>query len=182
VQVAHAFTTHKAVVESDYYTAMDDLKPVEEDVGAGFIGATGFGSGVYYLYVCINADLLVKNLGGDADLARRAIKAFCEAVTSVTPSGKINSFANHGRPDFVLAEIGNQQPRTLAGAFVRPVRCAEGDDGLMLASIKALQDYRASMDKAYGPCADTARTLNLHAPEATRDELCAFAAGALTHG
>lgn len=30
VQVAHAFTTHKAVAEDDYYTAVDDLKPRDE--------------------------------------------------------------------------------------------------------------------------------------------------------
>lgn len=177
VQVAHAFTTHKAVVESDFYTAMDDDKPADEDVGAGFIGATGFGSGVYYLYVCINAELLVKNLGGDADLAARAVKAFCEAVTSVTPSGKINSFANHSRPEFILAEAGDQQPRTLAGAFVRPVRSDGQDGGLMQASIAAITRYRAQMDRAYGACAADHAAMNVHDDaSATRAEICEFMA------
>lgn len=181
VQVAHAFTTHRAVVESDFYTAMDDDKPPEEDVGAGFIGATGFGSGVYYSYACINAELLVKNLSGDADLAARAVQAFCEAITSVTPSGKINSFANHGRPEFLLAEAGTQQPRTLAGAFLKPVRSDGADDGLMLKSIGALETYRDRMDKAYGPCADDSRTMNIHAGGTSRAEVCAFLAGAVAH-
>ena len=46
VQVAHAITTHRALVEDDYYTAVDDLKGPAEDAGAGFIGEAGFGSGI----------------------------------------------------------------------------------------------------------------------------------------
>jgi CRISPR system Cascade subunit CasC len=47
VQVAHAFTTHAAPVEDDYYTAVDDLKKASEDAGAGFIGNAAFGCGVF---------------------------------------------------------------------------------------------------------------------------------------
>ena len=73
VQVAHAITTHRAVVEDDYYTAVDDLKRPSEDAGAGFVGEAGFGPGVFYLYACVNRDLLVRNLGGDEDLAGHGI-------------------------------------------------------------------------------------------------------------
>src|SRR5208283_2583322 len=66
VQVAHAFTTNPVEIEDDYYTAVDDLKKPAEDAGAGFVGEAGFGAGVYYLYVCVDRELLVKNLGGDA--------------------------------------------------------------------------------------------------------------------
>jgi CRISPR system Cascade subunit CasC len=41
VQVAHAITTHRVVVEDDYYTAVDDLKRPAEDAGAGFVGEAG---------------------------------------------------------------------------------------------------------------------------------------------
>ena len=75
VQVAHAITTHRAVVEDDYYTAVDDLKRPSEDAGAGFVGEAGFGAGLFYLYACVNRDLLVRNLGGDEDLARAGIAA-----------------------------------------------------------------------------------------------------------
>ncbi len=70
VQVAHAFTTHRVTVEDDFYTAVDDLKRPAEDTGAGFVGELGFGSGLFYLYVCIDADLLVRNLGGKDGIAR----------------------------------------------------------------------------------------------------------------
>jgi CRISPR system Cascade subunit CasC len=54
VQVAHAYTTHRVTVEDDFYTAVDDLKTKAEDAGAGFVGELGFGSGLFYLYVCID--------------------------------------------------------------------------------------------------------------------------------
>ncbi len=149
-QVAHAITTHRVTVEDDYYTAVDDLKQPSEDAGAGFLGEAAFGSGVFYLYLCVDRALLVRNLGGDApaaDLAATALGALTEAAATTAPSGKQNSFAAHGRAQYVLAERGDAQPRTLAGAFSRPVA---GND-LVEDSIKALDGFRQALDKAYGP-------------------------------
>lgn len=111
VQVAHAFTTNAVNVEDDYYTAVDDLKRPEEDAGAGFVGEAGFGAGVYYLYVCVDRELLVKNLGGDRDLAARGLDALVKALATASPSGKRNSFANHVCAEFILAERGDAHPR-----------------------------------------------------------------------
>ena len=61
-QVAHAITTHRVTVEDDYYTAVDDLKQPSEDAGAGFLGEAAFGSGVFYLYLCVDRALLLRNL------------------------------------------------------------------------------------------------------------------------
>ncbi len=112
VQVAHAFTTNSVEIEDDYYTAVDDLKRRAEDAGAGFVGEAGFGAGVYYLYVCADRELLVKNLGGDTALAARGLDALVRALATASPSGKRNSFANHVRPEFILAERGDAQPRS----------------------------------------------------------------------
>ncbi|MBO1076951.1 type I-E CRISPR-associated protein Cas7/Cse4/CasC [Roseomonas marmotae] len=155
-QVAHAITTHKVTVEDDYYTAVDDLKLPSEDAGAGFLGEAAFGSGVFYLYLCIDTALLVKNLGGDQELAETALAALVEAAATTAPRGKQNSFAAHGRAAYLLAERGDQQPRTLAGAFARPVEAADDPGrGLVDASIAALQAFRQDLDAAYGPgCAE----------------------------
>ena len=83
VQVAHAITTHRVEVEDDFYTAVDDLKKPSEDAGAGFIGELGFGSGVFYLYACMDCDLLEKNLGGDKSLAAIAIAALVEGLDHI---------------------------------------------------------------------------------------------------
>ena len=119
VQVAHAVTTHKAVVEDDFYTAVDDLKKPAEDAGAGFLGEQGFGSGVFYLYVCIDLALLAKNFGDDTALAGTATAALAEAASTIAPGGKQASFASRARAHYLLAERGDQQPRTLAGALYR---------------------------------------------------------------
>ena len=157
VQVAHAITVHKAAVEDDYFIAVDDLNNGQEDVGAAHIGELGFGAGVFYLYLCINKEQLVQNLGGDAGLAAKALTALLEAVTKVSPTGKQNSFASRAYAGYVLAEKGDQQPRSLAQAFLKPVR---GQD-MMTTAIKELQERRKHFDAVYGACADADLELNV---------------------
>ena len=154
VQVAHAFTTHKAVVEDDYYVAVDDLKSAaaHDDVGTSFIGVQEFGAGLFYLYACVDCDLLTRNLGGDRALAADAVDALVRAAATVSPRGKQASFASRARASFVLAERGTQQPRTLAAAFLKPAHAPDGD--LAGASIATLDDFRTNLDRAYGDCAD----------------------------
>lgn len=178
VQVSHAITTHKAVVEDDYYTAVDDLKRPAEDMGAGFVGEAGFGSGVYYLYVCIDTDLLIRNLklDGDRALARRAVDAVAEAFATATPSGKRNSYNHHARAGYIRAEAGDVQPRSLAGAFLRPVT---GED-LMAASVEALETMADRFDHAYGPQADACEIMNVSTGAGTLHAVKTFVAGQMT--
>ena len=157
VQLSHAITTHKAVVEDDYYTALDDLKRPAEDMGAGFVGEAGFGSGVYYLYACIDTDRLIENLAGDRSLARRSLTAAVEAFATATPSGKRNSYAHHTRAGYIRGEAGPQQPRSLASAFFKPV---SGED-LMADSVKALEQMAEKFDRAYGPQANSHIVMNV---------------------
>ena len=173
VQVAHAITTHRVIVEDDYYTAVDDLKKPSEDAGAGFVGEAAFGSGVFYLYACIDRALLTRNLGGDSALADIAIGALIEAAATVSPRGKQNSFAALGRAHYILAEAGNAQPRTLAGAFARPVV----GEGLMAPSIVALRDFRSKMGAAYGASCDGEAEMNVLEGTGSLASLLAFARG-----
>lgn len=172
VQLSHAITTHRAVVEDDYFTAVDDLKRPAEDLGAGFVGEAGFGSGVYYLYACIDTDLLVTNLDGDRDLARRAMEAVTEAFATATPSGKRSSYGHHARAGYIRAEAGETQPRSLAAAFLRPV---EGAD-LMRASADALEAMAAKFDCAYGLQADADETMDVDKGVGTMGAIKAFVA------
>jgi CRISPR system Cascade subunit CasC len=150
VQVAHAYTTHRVTVEDDFYTAVDDLKTKAEDAGAGFVGELGFGSGLFYLYVCIDARLLVANLSGNDGVARSAVAALTEALATVSPGGKQASFASRARAEYLLVEVGSQQPRTLGSAFAKPVPGAD----LVAASVAKLEAFQRDMDKAYGACAE----------------------------
>lgn len=149
VQVAHAFTTHGAAIEDDYFTAVDDLKSLDrtKDRGAGFISVNEFGTGVFYLYVCIDTNLLLKNLSNGPALTKAALAAFIEAATKVSPSGKQNSYASRARAHFALIERGPEAPRTLAAAFLKPVGL-EGRDGIE-ESVKRLHQLREQFGRAY---------------------------------
>jgi CRISPR system Cascade subunit CasC len=175
VQVAHAFTTHAAVVEDDYYVAVDDLKdPAErDDAGTSFIGVQEFGAGLFYLYVCTDLDLLVRNLGGDRDLARDAVAALLESAAQVAPRGKQASFASRARAQYILAESGQQQPRTLAGAFLKPVTASEEAGDVLWASVKRLQGFYQRLDEAYGQGAE-AREEMIVTVDAARGSLTAL--------
>jgi CRISPR system Cascade subunit CasC len=168
-QVAHAITVHPVVIEDDYFTAVDDLNN-NEDRGAAHIGETGFAAGLFYSYVCINRDQLVDNLGGDSELADRAIAALAEASVKVAPTGKQNSFGSRAYASYVLAEKGPQQPRSLSVAFLKPIQSQDqaGD------AIKSLDSQVAKFDQVYGVCADTRYALNVEAADGTFGELLQF--------
>lgn len=163
-QVAHAFTTHRVSVEDDFYTAVDDLKSAnaEADRGAGFIGVGEYGAGVFYLYINVDADQLLRNLAGDKTLAAKTLEGFIEAALTVSPKGKQNSYASRTYASYALAELGSRAPRSLAAAFVRPVGVSSGPDeqDYLVASIARLAKLRQNFDSVYGPCATKTAHLN----------------------
>lgn len=175
VQVAHAFTTHRVEIEDDFYTAVDDLNRREENVGAGFVGEAGFGSGVFYLYVCIDTDRLTANLGGDLALARGAVGALVEAAAKVAPNGKQASHASRVCASHVLVEKGSDQPRTLAAAFAEGISPRD-PKGILTASSDRLVALRDDFAVAYGAGDTTAMEMRIGDP-ATRSlaDLVAFA-------
>lgn len=146
-QVAHAITVHRAAVEDDYFTAVDDLNTREEDAGSAHIGEQGFGAGLFYIYVCIDCDLLKENLGGDANLTKKTIGALLEAAATVAPTGKQNSFATRAWAPYVLVERGKRQPRGLSLAFMKPVN--EYGEGMLANAVTALDTMRTNLDKVY---------------------------------
>ncbi len=170
VQVAHALTVHRVEVEDDYFSAVDDLNTGEEDRGAGHIGETEFGAGLFYLYICVNRDLLVENLGGDRQLAAKTLRALAEATAKVAPVGKQASFASRAYASYVLAEKGEQQPRSLAVAFLAPV---EGRDYLK-ESVSRLDSLRGQLDRAYGPTAEASYVFDVSAGGGSFGELLDF--------
>ena len=170
VQVAHALTVHEVAVEDDYFTAVDDLNSGDDDMGAAHIGETEFAAGVFYLYVCINRDLLIENIGGDKVLANKSLAALVEAAAKEAPSGKQNSFASRAYASYIMAEKGAQQPRSLSVAFLKPIR---GED-MMSRAITELEGKREAMEKVYGPCADDHKIMNANTAEGSLDAIIAF--------
>jgi CRISPR system Cascade subunit CasC len=121
VHVAHAFTVHAAETESDYFTAMDDLKEDSDDGGADTIQETELTSGLFYGYVVIDLPGLIANCGGDKTLAARVVHNLVYLIAEVSPGAKLGSTAPYERASLLLLEAGNRQPRSLAGAYRKAV-------------------------------------------------------------
>jgi CRISPR system Cascade subunit CasC len=173
-QVAHALTVHPVTIEDDYFTAVDDLNDRQEDAGAGHVGESEFGAGVFYLYLCIDRDRLVENLQGDEELARRTLRGLAEAVCTIAPSGKQNSFASRAYASFALAEKGDRQPRSLAVSFLGGI--ADGD--YVAGAVQALDRQLQAFDKVYGPLARERRRFDVHAGKGSWNKLADFFAAA----
>jgi CRISPR system Cascade subunit CasC len=149
VQVAHALSVNAVEQEFDYFTAVDDLKEPDEDPGAGMIGDVEYNSSAYYKYINVHWEGLVKNLGGDKDVARKAVSALLEAAATAQPSGKQNTFAAHNLPDLVLVEVREKNlPVSYANAFIEPAR-QNAKRTLMDDAVAWLNDYIARVGETY---------------------------------
>ncbi|MCD9500330.1 type I-E CRISPR-associated protein Cas7/Cse4/CasC [Photobacterium carnosum] len=169
-QVAHAISVHQVTIEDDYFTAVDDLNDGKTDSGSAHIGEAGFAAALFYNYICINKTQLIENLSGDEALANAAIAALTETAVKVSPTGKQNSFASRAYASYVMAEKGQQQPRSLSVAFLKPVN----DQDMATAAINAISKQAVNFDKVYGACADSRYEVNAMIGEGSFVELCQF--------
>ena len=118
-QVAHALSTHRVDLESDYYTAVDDANERDE-TGAGMIGNIGFNSATLYRYAAVGLHQLADNIGS-TEGALDAVRRFGQAFALSMPTGHITSFAHRTRPSLVAVVVRGDQPVNLVSAFERPV-------------------------------------------------------------
>jgi CRISPR system Cascade subunit CasC len=171
-QVAHAITVHRTEVEDDYFSAVDDLNTGEEDRGAGHIGESEFAAGLFYLYVCIDRDLLLENLRGDEALARKTLRSLAEAAAKIAPSGKQASYASRAYASYVLVEKGRMQPRSLSVAFLKPV----GGGDFLAEAIHRLSETREKLDTVYGPTVEAVYEVDVPQGNGRFEELLGFIA------
>jgi CRISPR system Cascade subunit CasC len=143
VHVAHAFTVHAAETESDYFTAMDDLKEDADDGGADTIQETELTSGLFYGYVVIDVPGLIANCSGDKTLAAHVVHNLVYLIAEVSPGAKLGSTAPYERASLLLLEAGDRQPRSLAGAYRKAVA-----PDLDLA-VEKLSKHLANLDATY---------------------------------
>ncbi|MDY0282408.1 MAG: type I-E CRISPR-associated protein Cas7/Cse4/CasC [Salinivirgaceae bacterium] len=161
-QVAHAISTHETVIESDYFTAMDDCKAEYaasqmDKAGAAFLGSgeteTFYSASVYYKYLNLDLDALRKHLsqnkkGWPDSEASKTVGILLMAAALANPTGKQNSFASHGIPELILVELSNvKRPISYANAFLEPV---EGPNYLAR-SADALKTYVEAVTPAFAP-------------------------------
>lgn len=146
-----------------------NLKQEADDAGAGHLGETAFGSAVFYNYICLDFDLLVKNLDGDEPLAKKAVIALVEAALTTPPTGKQNSFGSRGYALWALAEKGEFQPRSLAAAVCHPI----SGNNMISDAITRLETFRENLNSVYGQ--QTAfRKFDVTKPSGSMSELLEF--------
>lgn len=188
VHVAHAFTVHEEASESDYFSAVDDLLAQEGELGSGHINSVELNSGLYYGYVAVDVPLLVSNLEGcprtgwaDADptLAAEVVRRLIWTVATVSPGAKLGSTAPHAYAQMMLVEAGPSQPRTMANAFLNPIKQTPD---LLAGTYKSFGSHLSDMDSVFGASTDRAFTalgpyekLNL-GERISLDELASWAA------
>ncbi|MBT1176070.1 type I-E CRISPR-associated protein Cas7/Cse4/CasC [Bifidobacterium callimiconis] len=122
-QVAHAISVQAVDSESDFFTAVDDVKQEsdeEGDAGAAMIGQVEFNAATYYRYANVDANRLNDSLG-DANATAKAVAAFVQAFLTSMPQGKINTFAQGTLPELAVVNVRDTQAVNLVGAFERPV-------------------------------------------------------------
>lgn len=159
IHVAHAFTVHEEQTEADFFSAVDDLEREhdESSLGSGHIGTAELTSGLFYGYVAVDLPLLVSNLAGversawqehRGPLAAEVIRRLVHLVATVSPGAKLGSTAPHAYAHFVMIEKTAEQPRTLANAFLRPVKAKKGDD-LLEVTYKQIGDHLDGLEAMY---------------------------------
>ena len=167
-QVAHAISTNRVSMEFDFYTAVDDFRP-SDNQGSDMMGTVAFQSSCFYRYSCVDVDALRKNMGASEEeaveaLVKQTIEAFVRATAYAIPTGKQNSMAAQNRPSYLLAVVRSSgTPQSLANAFVKPVR-AHGDKSLVEASVEELERY---LDRSLELWGDQGRVLACAEVDAT---------------
>ncbi len=135
VQVAHAISINETEIEDDFFTAVDDLNKH----GSAHMGEQEFVSAIYYLYLCIDKELLLKNLNGNKTAAAKPLQTLVKTAAMVAPTGKQNSYANRAHAFYILAEKGDAQPRNLSLAFLKAMPADDPE--------KAIEQLRSIKDK-----------------------------------
>ena len=146
VQFAHAFTTHGTVVETDFFTAVDDIEK-EGDAGSAHMNAAQYSAGTFYRYANIGLACLLENLDGDTAAARELAAEFLRAFVTTVPTGKQNATAAQTVPDLVYIAVRSDRPVSLAPAFEHPVR---SELGYGSPSREALAEYAGMLNEYWG--------------------------------
>ncbi|GAB4353056.1 MAG: type I-E CRISPR-associated protein Cas7/Cse4/CasC [Methylohalobius crimeensis] len=156
VHVAHAFTTHALDTEVDFFTVVDDL--AEDETGAAHAGDMELGTGIFYSYVTVDIPLLVSNLTGckleewreqDHNDARTVLDRLIHAIAEVSPGAKLGATAPYACAEHLILESGQAQPRSLANAYLQPLRMRE-DRHPLAQSVEAMANFLNALEKMYG--------------------------------
>lgn len=135
LSVSPAVTTHAAIIDTDYFSTVDDRYEEQNKTGATYLGVSQYTSGVFYRTVTIDKAQLRRSWSAfDNPDSRANVKELVRSIIYGQPRGKENSTAPYTLPSLVLAE--EQRYRT-AYDFESPVTAAK-DGGYLKSTIDQL--------------------------------------------
>ncbi len=135
VAVSPAVSTHQAIIETDFFSTVEDNPREEDGAGSTYLGTGLFTSGCFYRTVTIDRKQLRESWTGIAtEAARDNLAAMVEALIYSLPRGKKNGTAPYVMPGLLLAE---EQSHRVAYDFETPVRAGKAG-GFMENSISEL--------------------------------------------
>lgn len=149
MQVAHAMSTNPALLESDFFTAVDDFLKnggLEEPPAiVGHLNSQDFDSACMYIHAVIDTDQLAYNLDSKEGIGH-IVSSIIRTMALVTPSGHQNTYEAHVTPEVIYAEQKRDNlPVNLCNAFAVPI-----SRDVAAKSAKALASEIDRMDHALG--------------------------------
>lgn len=146
---AHAISTHKAVNEVEFFTALDDL---QNEPGSAHMGTLEYNSATYYRYISLDLGQLRDNLGGEH--VGDAVENFIKALYLAVPAAR--QATQSGACPWDYARVLVRKGQRMQISFDAPVR-ANGA-GWLPPSISALDAALARNEQLsgslYGKLAD----------------------------
>jgi CRISPR system Cascade subunit CasC len=163
VHVAHLVTVHPLISVPDFFSVQDLEKTGEgEDRGGSHINTAELTSGLFYGYVVIDVGQLNMNFAELTNQQRAGIVGWLvRAVAQVEPAAKLGSTAPYSGLRELMVEIGRRQPRSLIGAFERPVERTQNQT-LSEEARRRLEAHALEMDALMG-APEYRSTLRQHA-------------------
>jgi CRISPR system Cascade subunit CasC len=144
IAVSPATTTHRVVIETDYFTTVDDLQDrhnPEGGEGASHIGTANFTSGVYYRSVTIDREQLRRSWSGvNSEDSDDRLRALLRSIIYALPTGKKNSAPAQTKPIVVLLEEQSYRSAYEFDTPVNPDQTTGG--GYKVPSVARLADER----------------------------------------
>lgn len=142
-QIAPALSVNEIQMDTDFFTAVDDLKKTS---GSVMMGTKEFTSGVMYRYGALSLGALKENMKDDVPaVVSQFIRTFVESM----PTGLQNGFAANTLPYAVYVTIRNDRPISFASAFENPVK-AHGNGY----RIPAAEQFKKEVNSVYASWAD----------------------------
>lgn len=139
IAVSPAVSTHRTVIEADYFSTTDDSPTVDQGAGATFLGISHFINGIFYRSVTIDRkQLQISWTGLDQPGAADKLRQMVTALIYGMPRGKANATAPYTAPSLVLIET---QAYRIAYDFEQPVQPAP-EGGYLDSTLDRLRQER----------------------------------------